>query len=233
MTGLRSKLLRLRAARDRPSSLKRLWSDRSGASLVEFAITFPILATMGMYGIEIAYMASVNMQISQIALQVADNASRLEQTNNNTVAPTVTEAGITSVMTGAIKVGQRFGLTQRGRVILTSLERDAATGRQFIHWQRCTGSLLVASQYGNDSTNNGLGGTTITGMGNGATKVQAPPNIAVMFVEVVYDYQGIFGTMFVSNTRFRQEAAYLVRDSRDLRASNQSGVTGGGGTSQC
>ena len=54
-----------------------------------------------------------------------------------------------------------------------------------------------------------------------------------MFVEVVYDYHGIFGDLFVRNMRFRQEAAYIVRDIRDLRASDQSGVTGGGGHSQC
>ncbi len=215
------------------AQLRRLVRDTSGASLVEFAVTFPILSVMGMFGIEIAYMASVNMQISQIALQVADNASRLEQTNNNTVAPTVTENGIDSIMTGAIKVGERFDFTQNGRVILSSLEKDPGTGKQFIHWQRCTGSLLVPSAYGNDSTSNGLNGATMTGMGSGATKVSAKDGIAVMFVEVVYDYHGIFGDLFVRNMRFRQEAAYIVRDIRDLRASDQSGVTGGGGHSQC
>lgn len=214
-------------------TLRRLAADKSGASLVEFAMVFPVISVMGMFGIEIAYMASVNMQISQIALQVADNASRLEQTNNNTVAPTVTEGGIDSVMTGAIKVGERFRFTQNGRVILSSLERDPATGKQFIHWQRCSGSLLTPSAYGNDSSNNGLNGPVLNGMGSGATMVQASNGVAVMFVEVIYDYQGIFGTLFVRNTRFRQEAAYLVRDTRDLRAVNQSGVTGGGGNSQC
>jgi Flp pilus assembly pilin Flp len=215
------------------SILRRLAADRSGASLVEFAMVFPVISVMGMFGIEIAFMASVNMQISQIALQVADNASRLEQTNNNTVAPTVTEGGIDSVMTGAIKVGERFNFTGNGRVIISSLERDPASGKQFIHWQRCSGSLLVPSEYGNDSNNNGLQGTILNGMGSGATKVQASNGVAVMFVEVIYDYQGIFGTLFVSNMRFRQEAAYLVRDTRDLRAVDQSGVTGGGGDSQC
>lgn len=214
-------------------ALRRLVSDKSGASLVEFAMVFPIISVMGMFGIEIAYMASVNMQISQIALQVADNASRLEQTNNNTVAPTVTEGGIDSVMTGAIKVGERFNFTGNGRVILSSLERDPASGKQFIHWQRCSGSLLTPSAYGNDSNNNGLNGTQLNGMGSGATKVQANNGVAVMFVEVIYEYQGIFGTLFVSNMRFRQEAAYLVRDTRDLRAVDQSGVTGGDGDSHC
>lgn len=216
----------LRAAR-------RALACNSGAAAVEFAISLPILSTLGMYGIELAYMSSVNMQISQIALEVADNASRLEQTDNSSVAPTVTEADVDSVMTGAIKAGQNFNFTGNGRVILSSLEKDPATGKQFIHWQRCAGSLAVNSAYGNDSNNNGLNGASLNGMGSGATAVTAPAGVAVMFVEIYYDYQGIFGTLFVRNMRFKQEAAYLVRDSRDLRASNTTGVTGGGGHSQC
>jgi len=213
--------------------LSALRRSTSGTAVIEFAIVLPILSTLGMYGIEVAYMSSVNMQISQIALEVADNASRLEQTNNASVAPTVTEADVDSVMTGAVRAGDNFRFSNNGRVILSSLERDPATGKQFIHWQRCAGSMLIASHYGNDTDNNGLNGGTLTGMGSGTTAVQAPAGIAVMFVEVFYDYHGIFGTLFVRNMRFHQEAAYMVRDSRDLRASNVSGITGGGGSSHC
>lgn len=215
------------------SFLRRLRRNRSGAALVEFAVTLPVLSVMGMYGTEIAYMASVNMQLSQMALELADNASRMEQTNNSTVAPTVTEADINSIMTGLVKTGENFNFTQNGRAILSSLEKDPATGKQFIHWQRCVGSLVVNSRYGNDSNNNGLNGGTLTGMGTGSTKAVASTGIAVMFVEVTYDYKGIFGTLFVKNMRFRQEASYIVRDIRDLRASNLPGVTGGGGALQC
>lgn len=212
---------------------RRLLRAQSGVAAIEFAMVLPIFIGLGMYGIEIAYMSSVNMRISQIALGVADNASRMEQTNNSTVAPTVTEADIDSVMIGATTEGENFDFATNGRIILSSLERDPATGKQFIHWQRCAGGLNVQSDYGNDSTLNGLNGGTIVSLGSGTSKVVAPPGIAVMFVEVFYDYHGIFGTLFVNNQRFKQEAAYLVRDVRDLRASSLPGVTGGGGNSQC
>lgn len=212
---------------------RRLLHSRSGVAAIEFAMILPLFTGLGMYGIEIAYMSSVNMRISQIALEVADNASRMEQTNNSTVAPTVTEADIDSVMIGATTEGENFDFATNGRVILSSLERDPVTGKQFIHWQRCTGGLRVQSDYGNDSSRNGLNGGTITSLGRGPSKVVAPAGIAVMFVEVFYDYDGIFGTLFVRNQRFKQEAAYLVRDVRDLRAASLSGVTGGGGNSQC
>lgn len=224
MSGRRNPALRLAA---------RLRSDKSGAAAIEFALILPILTSMGMMGTEIGWMAMVNLQISQMALAVADAGSRLEQTNNSAVAPTVTEADVDSVMIGADKMGERFKFKDNGRVILSSLEKDPATGKQFIHWQRCFGNLKVNSEYGNDSTNNGLNGTVLVSMGNGTNKVTAPAGVAVMFVEVFYDYKGLFGSMFVKNMRFKQEAAYMVRDIRDLRASNVTGITGGGSKSPC
>ncbi len=216
------------------SLVRKLSSDASGAAAIEFALILPIMTAVGMMGTEIGYMAMVNLQISQVSLAVADAGSRLEQTNNNSVAPTVTEADIDSVMVGADKMGDRFNLKENGRVILSSLEKDPATGKQFIHWQRCFGDLKVNSDYGNDSSNNGLNGPALVSMGSGVNKVTSPTtNQAVMFVEVFYDYKGLFGTMFIKKMRFKQEAAYLVRDIRDLRASNVTGVTGGGGKSTC
>ncbi len=223
----------IQVMRKGPGWIGRLVSNKSGAAAIEFGLILPILTGMGMMGTEIGYMAMVNLQVSQMALAVADAGSRLEQTNNSSVAPTVTEVDVDSVMVGAEKMGEGIDFKTNGRVILSSLEKDPATGKQFIHWQRCFGNLKVNSDYGNDSTNNGLNGTALVSMGRGTTKVTAPTGVAVMFVEIFYDYKGVFGTMFVKKMRFKQEAAYLVRDIRDLRASNLSGVTGGNGKSVC
>ena len=213
--------------------IRELLRATSGVSVVEFALILPIMTAMGMYGIEIAYMSSVNMAVSQLAEATADNASRMEQTSNNSVAPTVTEADVNSILTGVTIQSTTLNFATRGKVIITSLEKDPATGKQFIHWQRCSGSLAVSSAYGNDSNRNGLSGTPLVGMGQGATKVTAGTGVAVMFVEIFYDYHGLFGTLFVKTTRFRQEAAYIVRDVRDLRTSSQSGITGTGFSAVC
>lgn len=209
--------------------LSALKACGSGIAMVEFALTLPVLMTLGMFGIELANMASVDMQISQIAVSVADNASRLEQTNNSGVTPTVTEADIDSVMDGAMSQGEGFDLAQNGRVILSSLERDTATGKQFIHWQRCRGALQKSSSYGNDTTKNGLVGNTITGMGPGSSRITAASGSAVMYAEVYYKYEGVFGDVFVSNKTFKEEAAFLIRDSRNLTA----GVSGSSSNSRC
>jgi hypothetical protein len=201
---------------------------QDAVSTVEFALVLPVFMILGLYGTEIAHMATVNMTVSQIATSVADNASRLGQTDNSAVTPTVTEADVDSVMNGAIEQGAAIGLQANGRVILTSLERDSATGKQYIHWQRCAGTLDRDSRYGNDGLLNGLVGTAIAGLGRNAL-VRADAGKSVMFVEVYYEYQPLFASFVPAGTVFRQEAAFMTRDDRSIAP----GVTGGGGTSDC
>lgn len=207
---------------------RRLLRSTSGVAVMEFALVLPVLLSLGLFGAEIAYMTTADMQVNQIAVSVADNASRLGQTDNTAVTPTVTEADIDAVMQGALHQGQNIDFAERGRIILSSLEHDRATNRQFIHWQRCSGVLDETSDYGNDSNRNGLTGTPIAGL-----KVTAQAGSAVMLVEVFYRYEGLFADMFTDNITFKSEAAYVIRDDRNLRATNQSGVTGSGGMSHC
>lgn len=214
--------------RAKPCIARRLLRSTSGVAVMEFALVLPVLLSLGLFGAEIAYMTTADMQVNQIAVSVADNASRLGQTDNTAVSPTVTEADIDAVMQGALHQGQNIDFAERGRIILSSLEHDSATNRQFIHWQRCSGALDEKSDYGNDSNRNGLTGTPIA-----ALKVTAQAGSAVMLVEVFYRYEGLFADMFTDNITFKSEAAYVIRDDRNLRATNQSGVTGSGGISHC
>jgi hypothetical protein len=203
---------------------RTLVRDQSGVTLIEFAFALPILGTMSFYGLEIAYMASVSTQVSQIALSVADNASRLGQTNNSASTPSVAEADIDAVMYGALQQGAAFDFEDKGRIILSSLEVDDATGRQYIHWQRCVGDLDRASSYGDDEAHNGLTGAELEGLGEPGREIAALPGRAVMHVEVYYAYEPLLAGLFVDEeeVEFRQEAAYVVRDRRDL----DGGLTG-------
>lgn len=202
----------------------------SGVSVVEFALVMPIILSIGLYGVEVAYLTTVDMKLSEIALSLADNASRLGQTDNSAVTPTVTEDDVNEVMLGAQAQGETIDIGTRGRVILTSLEKDPTTGKQYIHWQRCYGSLARQSAYGNATTQNGLNGAVITGLGQGATKVTATSaSTPVMFVEIYYSYSGLMGDLYVSDRVLKKEGAYLVRDERNLTP----GVTGTGGQYPC
>lgn len=210
-------------------ALRRLRGDEGGAALIEFALVLPVLVSMGMYGTEIAYLSSAGMEVSEVALTLVDNSTRLGQTDNSAVTPTISEADVDSVMSGAIRQGSTFDLQTNGRIILSSVERDATTGRQYIHWQRCSGELVAASKYGNDTNLNGLNGAPIPGVGVSGATVTAPAGTAVMVAEVYYEYNGLFGSLFTDNTIIYEQAVMLVRDDRNYTP----GVTGVGGNSQC
>ena len=202
----------------------------AGVSTLEFALILPIVMSIGLYGVEIVYLNTIDMKLSEMALSLADNASRLGQTDNSAVTPTVTETDISEVMKGVEEQGAPIGFAQNGRVILSSLERDTATGKQYIHWQRCFGGMSRQSAYGNDTSRNGVNGAAITGMGRGTTKVAATSaSTAVMFVEVYYSYTGLVGQTFVANRILRKEGAFLIRDERNLAP----GVTGTGALHSC
>lgn len=209
--------------------MRKLLGSSSGVSTVELALTLPFILSIALYGIEVAYMNAVDMKLSEIALSLADNASRIGQTDNSVVTPTVSEGDINEVMSGAQAQADGLEFGTRGKIILTSLERDSATGKQYIRWQRCYGALRRQSAYGNASTRNGLTGTPLAGMGSGSTKITASANSAVMFVEIYYQYEGLLGTMFVGNPVMRKEGAFLIRDNRNLTP----GVTGTGGAYPC
>jgi Flp pilus assembly protein TadG len=209
--------------------MRKLLGSSSGVSTVELALTLPFILSIALYGIEVAYMNAVDMKLSEIALSLADNASRIGQTDNSVVTPTVSEGDINEVMSGAQAQADGLEFATRGKIILTSLERDSATGRQYIRWQRCYGTLARQSAYGNATTRNGLTGTPLAGMGSGSTKITASANSAVMFVEIYYQYEGLLGTMFVGNPVMRKEGAFLIRDNRNLTP----GVTGTGGAYPC
>lgn len=208
--------------------LARVLKDCSAVSILEFALVLPVLLTLGLFGAEVARMASTNMRISQIAISVADNASRLGQTDNSGVQPTITEGNVDSILGGAMRDGESINLQSQGRIILSSLEYDAGEERQFVHWQRCRGDLNVKSWYSNEDPD--LTGAPIEGMGSAAHRITAETGQSVMFVEIVYTYESLFENPFGTGPKtLRKEAAFLTRDDRNLGP----GLTGGSSQSSC
>lgn len=192
--------------------LARLRSDTSGIAMIEFAYSLPVLLALGGYGMEAANLASVNHQISQAALALADNMSRVGATSSLSTQQ-IRESDVNDGLTGLRRQTPAIEITNRGRVILSSLQRNS-DGGQWIAWQRCAGTKVVSSAYGGQGT--GATGTSFLGMGAPTSRIQAPPGSAVMFVEIFYDYPGLFGTMFLPTRVIRYEASFVVRDERDL-----------------
>ena len=194
------------------ATARRLRSDVSGVAMIEFAYSLPLLLVLGGYGIEMSNMATVNQKISQSALALADNMSRVGAESALSVVQ-IRESDVNDSFIGLKRQTGNLNLTANGRVILSSLEQNASGG-QWIHWQRCIGTKSVTSSYGPQGT--GATGTAFAGMGSASARVTAPPNSAVMFVEIVYDYRALFGTIFFPARTIRYEASFVVRDDRDM-----------------
>ena len=210
--------------------LQRLGRDQRGAALMEFAFTAPLVLALGLYGVEMGNQALTHMRLSQIALNLADNASRMGLIGNNNVE-TMREGDMNDMLQAARLQGEGINLTRNGRIIVSSLENvpqpyDAAPVQR-IHWQRCIGERNGAGFDSSYGTTNPSAGTTTSlanagtpmpnGMGPVGERVVAPPNAAVMFVEINYLYEPIVSAWLATPFRMQYRASMIVRNNRDYR----------------
>lgn len=201
------------------SFLRALGLSQHGVAAVELAIIMPILLIALLSGAEMAWYMMVNLRVSQVALQVADNASRIGDSSTLSNRK-IYEADINDVMLGAhLDGGRMLDLLSNGRIIVSSLQVDG-TGQQFIKWQRCKGMKNVSSSYGlaND--------IKTAGMGPAGQEVTAPADDAVIFVEIQYDYRPLVSSALIGDKTIRSTAAFNVRDSRDLTQVYQTAPAG-------
>ena len=196
---------------------KRLLGNSSGVALTEFALMTPIVLTVGLYGLESANLAVTHMKVSQAAMQVADNATRIGETSNLDTRK-IYEDEIIDLLVGVdLQFGTALDLYEHGRVILSSQEvdpDDPSETQQYIHWQRCKGKRNAFSNYGGPGT--GKGDPSFKGMGPETEEVIALPDDAVMYVEIEYEYQPLVTDAVISNRIIRVESSFNVRGDRDL-----------------
>jgi hypothetical protein len=199
----------LRRAKARADGLAR---DVGGAILVEMAFAMPLLIGIGFAGMEIANLTLTTTRVSQMGLSAADNASRIAF-GSSLALPGVREIDVNNVFTGLQEQGRGMDFENKGRIILSSLERNK-DGGQWIHWQRCFGKLKFNSTYGEAGT--GISGTSFPGMGPGGAEVTASTGTAVMFVEIVYKYEPLLYGQWLGEKTLRSTAAFNIREGRDL-----------------
>ncbi len=200
---------------DLASALRRVGRDMSGVAMTEFALAMPFVLGVGLMGMETANRALVQMQISQLAVQIADNASRIGDASV-LEDRRIYEGDINDLFYGAhMQSSAGVDLYAHGRVILSSLQVvDGTEDQQYIEWQRCMGMKLHESSYGEEG--DGAMGD-LPGMGPLGEEVIAFPDDAVMFVEISYDYQPLVGEPFSFATHeISAIASFTVRDDRDV-----------------
>ena len=195
----------------------RLARDRSGVAMVEFAYVLPVFMLLMLAGTETANYTVTRMRVSQLALQIADNAARMG-TGTQFQAKTVNESDINDILVGAQKQSGKLDIQTNGRIILSDLEADGSN--YTIKWQRCYGNKAHASAFGT------AGQTGLAGIGPASRQVTiAQTGGATMFVEVYYDYKPLLVHAAAPSGPITEVASMAVRDRRDLtQVYNTSGA---------
>jgi hypothetical protein len=198
----------------------RLRGCESGVAFVEFAMSLPVLVTLALVGLETANLAMAHLRVSNIAMLTADNAAR--------VRDSIDEANVIELLTGSKMTGDNIRFRQNGRIILSSIEPNAAgaggssTG-QWIRWQRCDGARNVSSSYGPQGT--GQTNSSLQGVGPPGNRISAASGTAVLVAEVVYEYQPIVSNAIFGQRIIRYESAFNVRQRNNQALTNVGGVT--------
>jgi len=192
----------------------RLRDCRSGLAFTEFAMSLPVLVTLGLVGLETANLAMAHLRVSNIAMLTADNAAR--------VRDSIDEANIVELMTGAKMAGNSIRFGQNGRIILSSIERNTAGNGQWIRWQRCDGLRNMVSRYGGQGT--GQTNSSLQAVGPAGNQISAASGTAVMMVEVEYIYQPIVSNSIFGQRIIRYESAFNVRQRNDQAMKNVSNI---------
>jgi Flp pilus assembly protein TadG len=202
--------------------LPRLVRDEGGLALLEFALSLPVLLSLGLLGLETSNLALAHLRVSNIAMLTADSAAR--------VRDSIDESDVNQIFAGVRSAGTAIRFTNFGRVVLSSLEPNTAgTGNtstgQWIRWQRCLGLRNFVSAYG--AQGKGQNDASLQAMGPAGSQVSAQPGTAVMVVEVSYSYQplianNIFGPKtisYVSAFNVRQRTAQALTNVNNVQAS--------------
>ena len=211
--------MQLKRSTESVTNLKRLAADTQAIAMIEMAFMLPILLVLSIAGMELANVMLMHSKVSNTALTLADNASRIAA-GSVLSKPQVRDVDIYDVFLGASRSAGSMDMQNRGRIILSSLELNAQNG-QWIHWQRCYGALPLASAYGPQGT--GETGTGFRGMGPRNKEIKAGLGNAIMFAEVSYRYEPLLINALPSEMmRIDYEAAFAVRDDRDTASGIQS-----------
>lgn len=127
--------------------LRKLRDDTRGVSIIEFALTLPMLVLVGAGGLELINYILANQKIERIASITADNVAR------NALAPS--ERSFTDTFAGVNEIAAPFDFDAEGRVIMTGVigvaQGSAIVGK--VVWQRCSGQLAgINSTVGSEAT---------------------------------------------------------------------------------
>ena len=104
--------------------LRRLRRDADGVALIEMAFVAPFLMVLALGGIELISYSTAHMRVSQVAISLADNASRAKQEIVSGV-PRMREVDVNEAFRAAELQAGALDIADNGLLILSSLETNA------------------------------------------------------------------------------------------------------------
>jgi Flp pilus assembly protein TadG len=141
---------------------------------MEFAFALPFLMVALLGGLELVHLALTHQQLSRIATSTADLAARYRSS--------IDEVDVNTLFMGSQMSASFDDFDTNGRIVLSSITRNAGDTGHWIRWQRCEGNLARASEIGEEG--DGEDDDTIDEV-NGMI-VTDPNNVLV--AEVTYRY---------------------------------------------
>jgi Flp pilus assembly protein TadG len=202
------------------SLLKRLRTATSGLAVVEFALTAPVMIVLITYGLEASNIAISRVRIQTMTSGAADNAARIRES--------IDETDIIELLSGAKSVGSNLDFANRGRLIISSVQRNAADNGLEIVWQRCDGAQNYVSSIGLEGkgkTDNTLQTVGYTKPGGPTVSVSPKAGTVMIFVETAYNYKALFGDYLYGAQTFKDYRAYIVRQRSNNVPTNSTAVT--------
>lgn len=197
--------------------IHRLARDVHGVSTIEFAIVLPFFLFAIMGALEIGNYALTYQRLNALTAQMADAGARVPQE--------IDESDVAKIMMGANVNATTLDLRARGRIMLSSVQRNAANNGNWIRWQRCSGDKKAeTSIYGpQDTGRTGPGMQGITYKGN---TINPPAGSAVIIAETAYTYRPIIANGFINGIALdpdmRMQTAHIVRQRTALSIKNDA-----------
>lgn len=193
--------------------IKKLIKNTSGIALTEFALILPLFVFMVVGGMELAWEAVTRQKIQALASTSADNAARKRGV--------IDETDISEII-AAIKInGEGLDFEEEGRIIISSVQRNAANNGNWIRWQRCFGKKSRASNYGTQGK--GQNNSSFSSISDDPN-MRPPTGNAIIIAEIEYDHKPLVTDAYFGQRTFTYETVQIVRDRQDLGIGNATNI---------
>jgi Flp pilus assembly protein TadG len=151
----------------------RLWRDRRGALIAEFAASLPVLLILVMSGYECSRYVLLNQKMDRVTTTVADLVAQQED---------ITTVEMAALFDAIAPIISPFTFGASGKMIVSSITLAPDGTTKKVAWQQSYGSLPQASQIG---VANGIA-TLPTGM-------VIRTNETIIVGEAYYKFEPVFG----------------------------------------